>query len=122
MSEQSTETTSAPADGGQDLDERVGAVERAVERVEQAIARLVPSSREDSRERVESRLDRPSTIEEQVRAELGRAQSEQAGREQAQADKDERESISQRVSKLEERPPAPPVRRSTKLLGWGDGR
>jgi hypothetical protein len=100
------------------LDELAGRLDR----IEQIVRRLVPGSREDSRERVERRLDRPSTVEDQVRAELARAQREQAQADAAQADQTERETIAQRVAKLEEKPPEPPVRRATRALGWGDGR
>lgn len=75
----------------------------------------MPTSHAESEQRVESRLDRASSVEEQVRAELARAQSEQ----QQQA---EQQTVAQRLAALEEKPPAPPARRATKLLGWGGGQ
>lgn len=97
-------------------------VEGRLDRLEQLVRNLIPGSRRESAERVEDRLDRPSNVEEQVRAELARAQREQAEADAAQASEQERETIAQRVAKLEERPPAEPVRRATRALGWGDGR
>jgi hypothetical protein len=69
---------------------------------------------------------RPATVEEQVRAELERARKEaeaKAAADKAKGEADaERESVAQRLKRLEERPPAAPVHRKTRLLGWGDGR
>lgn len=56
-----------------------------------------------------------ASVAEQVQAELAR--KEAAATEQA-----ERQTLHDRLAKLEEQPPAPPVRRATRLLGWGNGR
>lgn len=82
------------------------------------VARLVPGSHADAQQRVEQRLDRPSTVEEQVQAELARARQEEAektAREQREADFT---SVKETVAKLTEKTPEPPVRRATKFLGW----
>lgn len=104
---------------GDGTDTRLARVESAVERIENTLARLVPTSHRQAEQRVEGRLDRPSSVEEQVRAELARAKAEQEQAAAADADKAERETTAQRLAKLEERPPEPPVKRATKMLGWG---
>jgi hypothetical protein len=109
-------------DEAQDTGARLDRLETAIGRLEAAVSRLVPGSRNESRDRVEGRLDRPTDIQEQVQAELARARQAEAA-ERAEADAQaEQETVSQRLAKLEETPPAPPVRRATRALGWGDGR
>src|SRR5215475_13598223 len=80
MGDDQAQDTSAAADppaetGG--LDERVTRVENALERIEQAIGRLVPGSHAEAQRREETRLDRPTAVAEQVRAELAKARKEE---------------------------------------------
>lgn len=100
----------------------LGQVNDRLDRIEQALARLIPGTHDQAQARVEQRLDRPSTVEDQVRAELERARTEQAKADADAAAKKEQDDLRATVAKLTESKPAPPARRSTKLLGWGDGR
>lgn len=102
-----------------DTGERLTRVEAAVGRIETALARIIPASHADAQQRVETRLDRPASIEEQVQAELAKARQEQEAQAAADAEKAEREDIKAKVATLTEKPPEPPVRRATRLLGWG---
>ena len=110
-------------DTGEDTGERLDRVESAITRIEGMLSRLVPTgSRADSQQRVERHLDRGSSIEEQVRAELDRrdkAAADQAAQKEAA---DSARQVQERIAALEERPPAPPVKRATKALGWGAPR
>lgn len=122
MSEQATETSTAaePPDGS--TSERLGRVEAAVERIENALSRVLPGSHAEAQERTEERLDRPSSIEEQVRAELEKRDRQAAEQAAAEKEKADKETVAQRLARLEETPPAPPRLKRTALLGWGDGR
>lgn len=94
----------------------------ALERIEHALARLVPTgSQPDAQQRTEERLDRPSSVEEQVRAELAKRDRQAAEQSAADEAKTERESIREQLAKLQEKPPAPPVSRATRLM-WGEVR
>jgi len=78
--DQTTSTAADPPGADPDsssTDERLTRVENAVERIEQAIGRLVPGSHADAQARTERRLDRGSDVAEQVRAELARAKDEE---------------------------------------------
>jgi len=90
-----------------------------VDKLAELVSRIIPGSHAEAQQRTEERLDRPSSIEEQVRAELARAKEQEAA-EQAAAGKDQ--ELQSRLAKLEETPPAQPVPRRTRLLGWGDPR
>lgn len=116
MSEPATETPPAETGPGED---RMDRIEDKVDKLAAAVSKLIPGSHAEAEDRVESRLDRSSTVEEQVRAELDKAKREQEAAAAADADKAERETVGQRLARLEEKPPQPPVRRATKLLGWG---
>jgi hypothetical protein len=129
MPEQETSTATDPpasSAGNPSTEERLGRVESAVERIETAIGRLVPGSHAEAQQRTEQRLDRGSSLAEQVRAELARAKEEEtaaaATATAAETEQAERRQTAERLARLEERPPAPPRSRRTALLGWGDGR
>ena len=70
---------------------------------------------DESTEVVESRLDRGTSIQEQVRAELARAEQDKASK---KADEDEKETLRARLAKLEETHPEPPQPRRQKVM-WG---
>lgn len=107
-------TTEPPADP-----DRLDRIESKVDTLADVVAKLVPGSHAEAQDREEARLDRPSTVEEQVRAELARRDKQAADDQAAAAAQTERETLQARLAKLEEQPPQPPVRRATKLLGWG---
>lgn len=117
MGETDTTEATEPAES-----ERLDRVEDKLDKLADAVNRLLPGSHKEAEHRTEERLDRSSSIEEQVAAELEKR--DRLAREQADADaaKAERETTAQRLARLEERPPAPPRSRRTTLLGWGDGR
>lgn len=121
-----TQPNDPPADdGGQDdgTDERLDRLEATVGRIEQALTKLVPTgTRPDARRRVERRLDAGSSIEEQVAAELDRRDKAAADKKAADEAAERERSTAARIAALEERPPAAPVKRATKVLGWGSPR
>ena len=61
---------------------------------------------------------RPASVEEQVQAELARAERERKEHEAAAAEKSDREQIKEAVAKLQEAAPQPPQRRSERAM-WG---
>ena len=61
---------------------------------------------------------RPATVEEQVRAELQRAEDERTAAATQAAKEEEHQTMAQRLAKLEEAPPVQPIRRATKAM-WG---
>ena len=118
MSEQVSE---ASAPEGTDH-ERIERVEDKLDGLIAAVNKLLPGSHAEAEEHTEERLDRPSSVEEQVRAELARRDREAAAKAAADAEKADHESVKERLARLEEKPPAAPRLRRTHLLGWGDGR
>lgn len=116
------ETTSEASAPDESTSERLSHVEAAVDRIESALARIVPGSHGEAEQRTQARLDRPSSVEEQVRAELAKADREKQAAAARDAERADAESVKERIARLEEKPPAPPRSRRTAALGWGDGR
>lgn len=102
--------------------ERLGRLEEKVDRLAAMVAKVIPGSHAEAEAREEKHLDRASSIEEQVQAELDKRDRQAADAAAAEKDKADRETTAQRLARLEEKPPAPPRQRRTILLGWGDGR
>jgi hypothetical protein len=87
-------------------------------RLEEKLDQLLASGHKKAEAREEAHLDRPSTVEEQVRAELQRAEQERAAAASAADEKTERETIKAQLAALAETPPAQPTPRRTRLM-WG---
>lgn len=115
-----------PEEGdGTQVDERISAIEAEQQRqggmLEQLLAKAGGAvSHQSAQQRTERRLDSASTVQEQVRAELDRAQREAAASQAAEQEKTERAQLAADVARLKEQPPRAPVPRRTKLLGWGE--
>ena len=99
-----------------------------VDKLTELVERFLPTHAE-AQAHTEKRLnrattaaDQAATVAELTRDELRKAREEEAAEQAAAAEHADRETVRQRLAKLEEAPPAPPVRRTTRLLGWGDGR
>jgi len=123
-----TGETGQDADGAEDQDhghdgddsERLTRLEQRIETIADAVNRLLPGSRGEAQQRTEDRLERPTDVQTAVRAELERR--DRVAAEQAAADKDkaERDDMRTQLARLSEQPPAPPVPRRTRMLGWGE--
>ena len=92
--------------------------EDRLDRLEEKLDQLLSVSHGQAEQTTEQRLNRPSTIQEQVRAELARAEAERQASADADADKSERESIREQLAKLQETPPAQPQPRRQRIM-WG---
>lgn len=69
----------------------------------------------------EHRLERGSSIADQVAAELAKARAEESRKQGEAEHQSEHARLAEERARLREAPPAPPRRRATALLGWGDG-
>ena len=100
-----------------DENERIQSLDSLSDRLDR-IETLLSEQHPKAEKHEEDKLDRPTTIAEQVRAELARAEQEKAA-EQKEAEKQaEQETIAQRLAKLEESPPVQPQPRRQRIM-WG---
>lgn len=114
--------TTAPDGGtdpaGPDGGDRLDRLESKVDRLADAVANLIPGSHAEATDRTEARLDRPSSVEEQVAHALRQAQEDQERRVKEARLAGDVQSVKDSVAALQEKPPAAPIPRREKLLGW----
>src|SRR5215469_17266384 len=90
-----TRMTDSEPERIQDIDQLAGRVDSLTSKVDQILSVLgkftggPPVSRETAGQQTEDRLDRPSSVAEQVRAELAKAEQAQASERAAADDKTE---------------------------------
>jgi len=119
-----TDTTEAEQPGTDANDhERLDRVETKLDALIETVGKIIPGSHREAEERTERRLDRGSTVAEEVKAELEKAKRDADAAKAADDDKTERQQMRDDLAKLKETPPAQPVPRKEKWLGWKrDGR
>lgn len=103
-----------PADGVGEASTLTERMDRVEGKLDSLLDKL--GSQPAAQRREERKLDEPSTVAEQVQAELKRGREEDAARQAADADKAERASMREELAKLREKPPREPVRRLTRLM------
>jgi hypothetical protein len=118
------QTVTAP-DGGTDpapsgsTDDRLDALTDRVDKLAQAVAAMVPGSHAAAQQRTEDRLDRPSSVEDQVAAALQQADADRAEQERRARIDGDLTQVKTDLAQLREQPPRPPVPRRRTFLGWG---
>lgn len=108
--------TDPPAETG--LEDRVESLETGQSKILSKLDELLKGAHSKAEQHQADKLDRPSSIEEQVRMELARKEREAAEATAKDQAKTERETLAQRLAKLEEKPPVQPQPRRQRLM-WG---
>lgn len=98
------------------LEDRVERLEGSTGRIERMLEQLTSSS--GPAHAKEEHLDRPSTIEEMVRAELAAKDAAAKAEADKASEKSEREQIKEQLAKLTEQAPAQPQPRRQRIM-WG---
>jgi hypothetical protein len=103
----------APAAGG--LEGRVDGLEQKIDKILGIIGKDEGQAHAAAEEHEETKLDRPTAIAEQVRAELDKAR--QAEREQAARDgeKSDLAAVKKQLAELQEKMPGQPVRKIERI-------
>ena len=96
------------------LESQLTRQESAIDRLADAISRWVPTTRGEAQEHTERRLERPSSVAEQVQAELDRR--DQKAKEAARDG--ELTTLRETVGKLQEKAPEPVARGIERVMGW----
>ena len=103
----------------QDIDSLAKDVAWIKEKLSSLVGGQPPVSHAQAQQDTEQHLNRPTSVEEQVRSELARAKAEQDAAAAADAKAAEQETLGQRVAKLEEKTPEPPQPRRQRVM-WGN--
>jgi uncharacterized protein YjcR len=112
-----TETSDASS-----VEDRVERLEDGQSRILGKLDELLGTGHAKAEQHTEQRLDRPSTIEEQVRSELAKAEAEKSAAAKADAEKAEHMSVAEQVAELrakltEQKPQRPQPKRERVM--WG---
>lgn len=106
------------ADDDNGLEDRVEKLETGQQSIIGKLDELLTAGHRKAEEHQETRLGRPTSVEDQVRAELERKDREAAEKADKDAERAERESIKERLAKLAEVAPAAPQPRRQRFM-WG---
>jgi hypothetical protein len=101
-----------------DLTGRVESLETGQSKILGKLDELIGGGHAKAEAHEERRLDRPSTIEEQVRAELDRKDREARTAAEKDAEKSERDTMRETLAKLTEAAPVQPQPRRQRVM-WG---
>jgi septal ring factor EnvC (AmiA/AmiB activator) len=97
---------------------RQDGLEAKVDKILEVLGKGEGQAHTAAQQHTEDRLDRPSTIAEQVRAQLEEAKAREAADAEKRGQADRLAAVEARVSGMAEAPPEPPQRRIEKFLGW----
>jgi hypothetical protein len=101
-----------------DLEGRVEHLETGLSKITGKLDELLTGGHRAAEQHEGDKLDRPTEVQEQVRAELERAKAEESAAAKAEGEKAEKQTMAQRLAKLEERPPVQPQPRRQRAM-WG---
>ena len=124
MSETTASTTeTAEAEAGrirslEEQDQRISHLEQGIDRILEVLGKGEGKARQRAEEHTEDRLDRPSTIAEQIREQLAEAKAREAADAEKRGQAERLAAVEQKVTDMAEKTPEAPQRRIEKILGW----
>jgi hypothetical protein len=100
------------------MTEQPADTETRMDRLERKLDQLLAGGQAKAQAHQAEHLDRPTEVQEQVRMELERAEQEKSDKAARDGEKAERETMAQRLARLEEQAPLPPQPRRQRIM-WG---
>jgi hypothetical protein len=116
-----SETTTETAETGPTPAEtaaRVDALDAKVDKILEVLSGKKDDAHAAAQEHTEERLDRPTTIAEQVRQQLADEKAREAADAEKRGSAERLAAVEAKVTGMAERTPEAPVRRVEKWLGW----
>jgi len=124
MSTDATETAdTTEAEAGrirslEEQDQRISHLEQGIDRILEVLGKGEGKAHEQAQQHTEDRLDRPSTIAEQIREQLAEAKAREAADAEKRGQAERLAAVEQKVTDMAEKTPEAPQRRIEKILGW----
>lgn len=112
------ETGEAAAPSNAELAARVDGLAGKLDTILDKLGGAETKARDAAQQHTEDRLDRPTGVAEEIRAQLAARDKADAAAKQAKDDQEWRASVDGRLAGMAEQAPEAPVRRVEKLLGW----
>jgi len=100
------------------LEDRVESLETGQSKILARLDELLTGAHRRAEQHEAEHLDRPTTVQEQVRMELERKEQEARAKADREAEASQRETLAQRLARLEETPPVQPQPRRQRVM-WG---
>ena len=115
MSETETETTGPTV---AEVAARQDGLEAKVDNILEVLGKGESRARADAEQHTEDRLDRPTTVAEEIRQQLADAKAAEAADAEKRGSADRLAALEAKVTGMTEQTPEAPVRRVEKLWGW----
>ena len=113
-----TTDTTEDAPSIDELEQRVSGVESKLDLILDKLSGTRDHAHADAEQHTEDRLDRPSSIAEQIRAQLAERQAADASEAEKRGHADRLAAVEERLSGMAEKPPEDPLRPVTRFI-WG---
>ena len=115
MSETETETTGPTV---AEVAARQDGLEAKVDKILEVLGKGESRAHADAEKHTEDRLDRPTTVAEEIRQQLADAKAAAAADAEKRGSADRLAALEAKVTGMTEQTPEAPVRRVEKLWGW----
>ena len=118
MSDTDTETTETAAPSNTELAGRIDGLESKLDVLIDKLSGKEDQAHAAAEKHTEERLDRPTTIAEQIREQLAEAKAAEAAEAEKRGHADRLAAVEQKLEGMAEKTPEAPQRRIEKILGW----
>jgi len=118
VSDTDTETAETAAPSNTELAGRIDGIETKLDTLIDKLSGKEGQAHAAAEQHTEDRLDRPSTIAEQIREQLAEAKAREAADAEKRGQAERLAAVEQRVTDMAEKTPEAPQRRIEKILGW----
>ena len=118
VSDTDTETTETAAPSNTELAGRIDGLESKLDVLIDKLSGKEDQAHAAAEKHTEDRLDRPSTIAEQIREQLAEAKAREAADAEKRGHADRLAAVEQKLEGMAEKTPEAPQRRIEKILGW----
>jgi len=116
--ETETETAEAGAPTNAELDQRITSLDSKIEMILSKLGGARDQAHEHAAEHTAERLDRPSSIADEIRQQLAAQRAQDESDAAGKADQELRQGVDTTLAGLSEKIPEPPQRRIEKVMGW----
>jgi hypothetical protein len=114
--DETAETGEAPTTA--ELAARVDSLDSKLDRIIDLFGAKKDQAHDAAQQHTEERLDRPTSVAEEIRAQLAAQRASDEAAAAGRADADWRKDVNDKLAGLTEQQPEPPQRRVEKLMGW----
>ena len=108
--------TSAPSNA--ELAGRVDGLESKLDMILDKLGGKKDQAHDAAQQHTEERLDRPSSVAEEIRQQLSEQRAKEEADAKQNADAEWRKGVDERLTGMAEKTPEAPLRRVEKIMGW----